>query len=668
MKKVAIFYRDRVNTNAIEYIRNNLYNVFNDYICVKNYFLSELEKDEIVNADAFLVLYEEMLYSLTNHINDFSKVIIINRSIQKIRLNSILNIPSGTDVLVINDSKESTLQTVYMIYKLGISHLNLMPYDESLFKQGAYNHIQTAIITYNLESLVPLHIKSIINIQNREVGFDTFIRLMSVLELEQPLIQRNLVHKMHDDVEPNINIKNSYLESYLKEHMLNKVIDNSSSIILLLNKNFELVYSNERADTLLQIDLKSDFKYNGIISNELLLGTDFKDELITIHSDNYLLEKSTILLLDEVMGYCITLQDEKNLRDTEIILSSQLKNRGLYAKYTFDNIIHESDSMKSCIEIAKKVAPSDYTILIRGESGTGKELMAQSIHNYSNRKKGPFIAVNCAALPESLLESELFGYEGGAFTGARKNGKVGLFEQAQHGTIFLDEIGSIPLKLQTRLLRVIQERQIMRIGSDKFININVRIIAATNTELEKQIEEGNFRNDLFYRLNVISVNIAPLRKRKEDILPLLRFFLGRLYNTVTNKDKNELLNYNWPGNIRELENVASYFKILGFFPKYLNEYIQDTSYSKFIDNNTTCKDISMQMEILKIIGNPHALNGIGRTVICMKLTEKNIHIGEGKLRRYISSLKSQGLIKVSLGRSGTQITEKGIEALKNGEL
>lgn len=666
MKKVALIYRDRENYSAIDYIQKNLYSVFKDYITVENYFLNELEEDEIIEADAFLVLYEEMLYYLTKHINDFSKVIIIGRSIQKARLNHILSIPEGTDVLVINDSRESTLQTVYMIYELGISHLNLLPFDESLYEKGVYDHVQTAIITYNLEPLVPVHIKNIINIQNREVSFDTFIRLISILDIEQPLIQRNLVRKINDDIEPNINIKNSYLENYLKEQMLNRVVDNSSSAILLLNKNLELVYSNERADSLLQIDLKSDFKYNNIISKDLLLGSDFKDELININDENYLLEKSTIMLVDEIMGYCVTLQNEKNLRDTEIILSNQLKNRGLVAKYTFDNIIHESSSMKHCIEIAKKVAPSDYTILIRGESGTGKELMAQSIHNYSKRKKAPFVAVNCAALPESLLESELFGYEGGAFTGARKNGKIGLFEQAQHGTIFLDEIGSISPKLQARLLRVIQERQIMRIGSDKVINIDVRIIAATNANLEKQIAEGKFRNDLFYRLNVIAINIDPLRKRKEDILPLLKFFLGKLYNTVNKSDQNKLLNYSWPGNIRELENVASYYKILGFFPTYLDSYKDSANYEQVDD--TPCEEISIQMQILKIIGDAsQTLSGIGRTAICMKLAEENIHLGEGKLRNLIAALESKGLVKIGLGRAGTRITEKGLKVLKDKE-
>ncbi|WDC84728.1 sigma 54-interacting transcriptional regulator [Caloramator sp. mosi_1] len=188
-------------------------------------------------------------------------------------------------------------------------------------------------------------------------------------------------------------------------------------------------------------------------------------------------------------------------------------------------IITNSPKMKECINIAKKIAKSDYTVLINGESGTGKEMIAQSIHNYSNRSIYPFVAVNCAALPENLLESELFGYEKGAFTGALKEGKIGLFEIANNGTIFLDEIGDMPLKLQTRLLRVLQEKQIMRVGSDNIINVNVRVIAATNKDLKKLVDEGLFREDLYYRINVLPISLPPLRERKEDIMPLLESFL-----------------------------------------------------------------------------------------------------------------------------------------------
>ncbi|MGB9840301.1 sigma-54 interaction domain-containing protein, partial [Thermovenabulum sp.] len=213
-------------------------------------------------------------------------------------------------------------------------------------------------------------------------------------------------------------------------------------------------------------------------------------------------------------------------------------------------------------EIAKKYSQLDSTILIFGESGTGKEIFAQSIHNESKRKNGPFVAINCAALPENLLESELFGYAEGAFTGAKKGGKVGLFELAHNGTIFLDEISEMPLSLQSKLLRVMQEKKVMRLGDDKLIPINIRIICATNRDLLKEVNNGNFRQDLFYRINILPLFIPPLRERKEDIIPLAEYFLKKYSKLIgknilgfTHSAVDYLLSLDYPGNVRELEGI-----------------------------------------------------------------------------------------------------------------
>ncbi len=235
--------------------------------------------------------------------------------------------------------------------------------------------------------------------------------------------------------------------------------------------------------------------------------------------------------------------------------------RQLNAKYTFEDIIAESKIMLAAIQQAKRASQTPATVLLRGESGTGKELFAHAIHNSSPRADGQFIRVNCSAIADSLLESELFGYEEGAFTGARKGGKKGLFEEADAGTIFLDEIGKMNLELQAKLLRVLQEKEVTRVGGTKSININVRIIVATNANLERMIQEGTFREDLYYRLNVVPIFIPPLRKRKEDI-PKLAYHLIRKFNQEYGRSiKNIsldavqiLMAYDWPGNVRELEN------------------------------------------------------------------------------------------------------------------
>lgn len=236
--------------------------------------------------------------------------------------------------------------------------------------------------------------------------------------------------------------------------------------------------------------------------------------------------------------------------------------RQLKAKYTFDDIIGISDSIKAVINQAKRASRTPATVLLRGESGTGKELFAHAIHNASPRSNQKFIRVNCSALADNILESELFGYEEGAFTGARKGGKKGLFEEADRGTIFLDEIGTISLNLQAKLLRVLQEKEIVRVGGTKPLKLDVRIIVATNTDLEQAIKEGVFREDLYYRLNVFPLFIPPLRQRKEDIPALVKHIIhvfnqeyGRSVRGCRPEVFDGLMSNNWPGNVRELENI-----------------------------------------------------------------------------------------------------------------
>ncbi|MEW9669641.1 sigma 54-interacting transcriptional regulator [Ammoniphilus sp. 3BR4] len=236
--------------------------------------------------------------------------------------------------------------------------------------------------------------------------------------------------------------------------------------------------------------------------------------------------------------------------------------RTLEAKYTFKDIIGFSDAMLLAVEQAQKAALTPATVLLRGESGTGKELFAHAIHNESNRKFSQFVRVNCAAISDQLLESELFGYEEGAFTGAKKGGKLGLFEEASGGTIFLDEIGEMSMNTQTKLLRVLQEKEIIRVGGTKAIPIDVRIIAATHVHLEKAIQQGSFREDLYYRLNMMPIYIPPLRYRREDILPLSHHLIrkfnqdyGRAVVDLHPDALQKFQGYTWPGNVRELENV-----------------------------------------------------------------------------------------------------------------
>lgn len=275
--------------------------------------------------------------------------------------------------------------------------------------------------------------------------------------------------------------------------------------------------------------------------------------------DRFIYQTKPIWIDNKLEQTVITLSKEKDL----IHVMNDMVN--MRHAITFDEIIGGSDSITKVINYAKKSSKSNSTVLIQGESGTGKELFARAIHDESNRKNMPFVAINCAAIPESLIESELFGYSDGAFTGALKGGKPGKFEIADGGTIFLDEIGDMPIHLQSKLLRVLQEREVERIGAKYSKTIDVRVIAATHQKLEELIETKMFRADLYYRLNVIPLLITPLRDRREDILPLSKFFLDR-YNTKLEKSIHNFSSnvieffksYEWKGNIREMENMIEY--------------------------------------------------------------------------------------------------------------
>lgn len=262
---------------------------------------------------------------------------------------------------------------------------------------------------------------------------------------------------------------------------------------------------------------------------------------------------------------------DKALAHKSLQSENQQLRQELTAKYKFDQIIGESDGIKQCLSLVERVASTDSTVLITGESGTGKELIARAIHYNSNRANSPFIAINCGAIPSELLESELFGHVKGAFTGAIAN-RAGRFELADEGTLFLDEIGDLEPSLQVKILRALQEKKFEPVGSTKTINVNVRVIAATNVDLEKAVSEGNFREDLYYRLNVIPIHIPALRERKADVPLLLNHFLihfnknkSKTITGFSSEAMTALVNYSWPGNIRELENLVERLSILKGF-------------------------------------------------------------------------------------------------------
>ncbi len=312
------------------------------------------------------------------------------------------------------------------------------------------------------------------------------------------------------------------------------------------------------------------------VSTELSLSAvltgheDEEERVIQLSRGTFLMTRSVIQDGGGLTGALLTLRDAGAIHRADTTIRSQRRTKSVTARYSFDLITGTSAALERARAIAQRCARTSSTVLIEGETGTGKELFAQAIHNASARQHGPFVALNCAAFPESLLESELFGYDEGSFTGSRKGGKAGLLEAAHTGTLFLDEIGDMPLSLQTRLLRVLQEREVLRLGSNAPISIDVRIIAATHRCLPERIAQNLFRADLYYRLNILRLVLPPLRDRSEDIPALARQLLeGKLRAVGSAQSVDSVLapllpllsRYQWPGNIREMDNLMERFAV-----------------------------------------------------------------------------------------------------------
>ena len=380
------------------------------------------------------------------------------------------------------------------------------------------------------------------------------------------------------------------------------LLDFAHEGVIFLERDHTVAYVNDRACQILKVQRKD------LLTQHLLYGLkagllpEGKEALEKVFAAKYLHPHTGVLIkfkdksiaaniVPTSMGgnittTIITFTEASQLQKLEYNVRRQLAARGLVARFNLEDIVGTSASLEYAKKEARAFAATDATVLIYGETGTGKELFAQSIHNLSARKDGPFVAINCSALPKELMESELFGYEEGAFTGARKTGKAGLFELAHGGTLFLDENGTMPLDLQAKILRVIQEREVARLGGDKVIPVNVRLVAATNRNLEEAVREGEFRQDLYYRLNVLLLRLPPLRERPEDIPLLFRHFVKR-FATQENADwalpgEEELAllqSHHWPGNVREVENLAERFVAIANYNRdpagVLEQLLQD---------------------------------------------------------------------------------------------
>ncbi|HBF3840396.1 Quorum-sensing regulator protein F [Clostridioides difficile] len=658
MKKSVALVNDS-RKDLIDFLENNLKLVFGDSININRYFINEINDNDIINDDVILVMSVERLDKIINNILDKKKVIVVRRTFREDKIYNLLSLPQGTNVLIVNDSDETTLETISLFYKIGVTNIRPIPY----MNDNNYKNIKIAI-TPGVPEKVPSFISDIFDLGHRYIDISTFIEIINLLQIDSKEIQSNLVKYSEEIISLDTGIKDKYKELFLKIEELDTILNLSKDGILFTSKDGEINTYNSKVKDILDINEDIYGKYIEDIFVDslkvLLSEKEILDKVVVFNKKYINVNKKNIYNRDEKMGTYYSLQEITYIKKLEQNLTKKLREKGQIAKYTFKDIKTNSPKMFECIDLAKKVSKSDLSILIRGESGTGKELIAQSIHNNSNRKNQPFIAVNCAAVPENLLESQLFGYDKGTFTGGLKDGKQGLFELANNGTIFLDEIGDMPLELQTKLLRVLQEKQIMPVGSHNVINIDVRIISATNKNLEQMIDNSQFREDLYYRLNTIPINIPPLRERKEDILIIMEDLINKKL-VITPEAKKLIQNYMWKGNIRELQNVTSYLNIMCeniVLEKDLPPNLRSSD-----NKNTSLKLKYSKNDILNILEililNKESDVGIGRGLILKALLDKNLQITEGKIKKIFEYLKKEELIICSSGRYGSKITQKG---------
>ena len=467
-------------------------------------------------------------------------------------------------------------------------------------------------------------------------------------------------------------------EEKFNNEVLRNILDGIKDGVIAIDSNGSIILYNESAKNMLKVERKcalNKYILDVFPKMEWMLDClhekeDVEDRKIRNINNLIVNTRTTLIKVDNsTYGVLGIIQDITKLQNLERKIRFDLNQKGLYARYTFDDFLFKDKLTKEFIEEAKKIGKSDYTTLLYGESGSGKEIIAHSIHNISKRKDRPFVAINCATIAENLLESELFGYEEGAFTGARKGGKRGLFELAHGGTLFLDEINSLSFNIQTKLLRVIEERQIMRIGSDYIIPLDIRIIAATNESLTEKIVMGTFRADLFYRLSSLEINIPPLRDRREDIIPLFNNFVNEVLkddglnginsideNFVLTKDEmDKLYNYSWPGNVRELKTIAQKYVVTG---KIKLRQDRDFKTKKLLPNSEVDKFNSETTASVEVQDESINISKINDGKISIDIKEVNKYVEE----KIISMLFDQGLCKNEvaqvLGISRTSLWKK----------
>ncbi|MGD6815858.1 sigma 54-interacting transcriptional regulator [Metabacillus sp. 84] len=591
------------------------------------------------------------------------------RSVNAENLEPLLQLPDGANVLTVNDTSETAAQLIEQLHELGMNHVNYVPYQK---EKSFYETIDLVISPGEME-YVPKHLFPKLDIGVRLIGFPTIFELARIFNLTflfQILTERH----MKQAVQLQRKLSAAARLAKKNEENLQNVVNQISDGLVGVHPDGTIALFNTASEAIFQI------------AKENVCGRHIMQAGLPPEAAAFIYEGTSPLGLFRIGGMETAIdRNEKNGLITAAIshvskaeeINKEAKTawekKGFSAKYTFDQMIGDHPAFKEIIAVAKKLALSDLPVLIEGETGTGKEMFAQAIHNGSKRRSGPFVAVNCSALPPALLESELFGYEAGAFTGANKGGKKGLFEQAEGGTLFLDEIGDVSSEGQASLLRVLQEKEIRRISGTKNIPIDVRIVAATNMNLMDKMDSGHFRTDLYYRLNVLSIQIPPLRDRRSDIPILAESFLNksgkvsRMHPAVMEK----LLKEPWEGNIRELKNTIDYMLAVSDGKTIQVHDIPGTPGKKTKKKEKDSPPLPLTLmdkqEFAFILETIRISNENGEPAsrrIISEISKTSPHpLTAQQVRHRLDYLEKHGYVTKGRGRAGTKITLEGLDFL-----
>lgn len=653
--------------------------LFDGSVRVELYALEE-NLPRNISADVVLISTHAIYTLIESRLRDCRHVIIADITLRKSAINRLLSIPEGTKAMLVNTTMEMAIETINMIHNSGINHIELLP----VYPGIEVTPPLTMAITPGEKALVPPRVTNIVDLHDRVLSMRTIANLAAKLNLTSMLQSDCAKAYFSSLAQGDLGIEQLLDQVHEQERKLDLVMQVFDGGIITLTGSGTVSFVNASAEHLLG---KKSLSAIGQQVETLLpelselkitqLSEPIRDQVVTVRDQ--LMDVSIYPLTGSSAAgeYILMIKTLKDVELNQYKVRRQLISKGHVAKHDFTDLRTQNPKMQQLKDTVGRMARSSSSIVIYGQSGTGKELFAQSIHNASSRKDYPFIAINCASIPESLLESELFGYSEGAFTGAKKGGKAGYFELAHKGTLFLDEIGEMDLALQARILRVLQEKEVIRVGGDNVISIDVRIISASNKRLLDLVRQNKFREDLYYRLNVLSVEIPPLRERREDIALLIEDFRSRMGAEFTlSEDAVEYLTiYPWHGNVRELGNFVERLSYLGkeiitledaksqldSRPEEAEEPKEDPLLEHFLIQERP--RLEGHASILSLLYyNKQAGVKQGRQGISRSLEAKGISIGEQEVRMYLKTLQSYGLVRIHTGRSGTELTVLGQRA------